>query len=89
MGKKRKMKKQVIGLIRKHCMIYEKNITEKTQLKNISLDSLSFIAMLVELESLFKIEFESSEWNLDHWNTVGELINAVREKKCKRKYCLD
>lgn len=70
------MKERVIQLLRDACALPEE-IGEDTQLQSLSLDSLSFIEFLVNVENEFGIEFEPEDLVRERWNTVGEFIKEI------------
>lgn len=74
------MTEKIIELIKQNCALEENNVTPETKLKEISLDSLSFISLIVNLEQEFGIEFDDEELNIYEWETVQEIINLVEEK---------
>ena len=75
------MKEKIIELLREACALEEKRITAKTKLKQLSLDSLSFIEFLVHVEEEFGIEFEAEELDRNGWKYVGDILRAVEGKK--------
>lgn len=70
---------KIIRIVRETCAL-EEAVTAESRLKELSLDSLSFISALVQIEDETEIEFEIEELNMDGWETVGDLIKAVEEK---------
>jgi Phosphopantetheine attachment site. len=46
-----------------------------------SLDSLSFIKLVVELEQIFEIEFDDEMLSVDNFQTIDELSNYILNKK--------
>lgn len=72
-------KNKVIELLHSACAL-EEQITEKTKLRELSTDSLSFIEFLVRVEETFNIEFEAEELDINVWETVGDIIKAVGVK---------
>lgn len=75
------MNQRFLTLLREHCALEEKEITPETPLESLSLDSLSFIALLVGLEEEFGVEFEDEELLLSAWERVGELQKRIEEKE--------
>ncbi len=73
------MKARIIGIIREACALNEE-VTEDSELKMLSLDSLSFVGVIVELESAFGITFDVDELTVMSWNTVGDIIKTVEER---------
>ena len=79
------MKERVIEIIQNACALEEK-ITLTSELKLLSLDSLSFIEVIVEIEDATGVEFDIDELGLFNWETVGDIVNSV-EEKCYEKIC--
>jgi len=73
------MKDRVVEIIRNACAIDEE-VTLDSELKLLSLDSLTFVSIVVELEEEFGIEFELDELGVFDWKTVGDITNSVEEK---------
>jgi acyl carrier protein len=81
------MKEKIIEIIRECCALTEDNITPDTELKDLSLDSLSFVEFIVKLESEFNIEFEDEQLNIRDYATVRDIITAVESlgAACEKK----
>ena len=77
------MKERIMEILAANCALPE-NITEKSQFSMLSIDSLSFINFLVEVENEFGIEFEIEELLITHWETVGEFIRSAEEKYAEK-----
>lgn len=73
------MKDRVVEIIRNACAIDEE-VTLDSELKLLSLDSLTFVRVVVELEKEFGVEFELDELDVFDWKTVGDILNRVEEK---------
>ena len=73
------MKNKIIEIIQNACAL-EEEITLESELKLLSLDSLSFVNVVVELEETFEVEFELDELEVFDWKTVGDIVKAVEEK---------
>lgn len=73
------MKDRVVEIIRNACAIDEE-VSLDSELKLLSLDSLTFVSIVVELEEEFGIEFELDELGFFDWKTVGDIANNVEEK---------
>ncbi len=73
------MKDKIIEIIKNACALDEK-VTEDSVIKELSLDSLTFVGVLVKIEKLFDIEFDIEELDGKIWNTVGEFINFTEKK---------
>jgi acyl carrier protein len=72
------METKVINIIQNECVMGEV-ITSQTVISNLSLDSLSFISIIVELEKTFNIEFDIETLDIKTWNTVGDIIEYVKK----------
>ena len=77
------MKEKIIEIIRNACALEENDITSQTKLEDLSLDSLSFIEIIVRIEEEFQITFEDRELNFYDWEEVGELVRLVEERICR------
>lgn len=74
------MRERIIEIIRDACALKEDNITFETNLGDISLDSLTFIEVIVRIEQEFGIEFDDEDLNIDDWGTIGDVIHYVEGK---------
>lgn len=72
------MEKRITEIILGCCALTE-NITKNSKIKELSLDSLSFVQIIVNLEREFCIEFDDEKLNINLYTTVGELMEAVEE----------
>ena len=77
------MNEKIIEIIMKNCAIDEE-ITTFSNINLLSLDSLTFVTILVEIEELYSIEFDIEKLDIKNWNTVNDLIKEV-EKMCNEK----
>lgn len=50
-----------------------------TELKDLNLDSLAFIAVIVGLEEAFGFEFKDEELNVYGYSTVRDLLSRVQK----------
>ena len=73
------MEKEIVAIIEKACVLDER-VNVDSKIDDLSLDSLSFIEILVEMEDLFGIEFEIEELNVADWKTVKDIIECVEGK---------
>ena len=73
------IKKRIINIVSKACALEEK-VTEESELKLLSLDSLSFIEVLIDIEEEFEITFDVEELGFYNWETVSDIVNSVEEK---------
>ena len=76
MERKFEMSDKIISIIKGECALKE-DITIDTQISDLSLDSLSFISIIVEIENLYNIEFDIETLDIKTWNTVGDIIEYV------------
>lgn len=74
------MNDNIIKLI-KNKVLFDENVNLNTKLTDLSLDSLSFIELLLEIEEMYKIEFNDSSLYIDNYKTVNDLINKIKELK--------
>ncbi len=73
------MRERILCLLREACALGEA-ADEESRFEQLSLDSLSYVAFLVQLEEEFGIEFEDEALDLREAGTVGELLRLVEEK---------
>jgi len=59
------------------------NIGLDTTFKEIELESINFITIIVEIEDHFEIEFDDENMILSNYQTVGEFVNYVENKITK------
>lgn len=78
------MKEKIIKVIQKACAIKE-DVTPESELKLLSLDSLSFVGAIVEIEEIFSVEFEIDELSVSDWKTVEDIIKGVEKKINEKK----
>ena len=74
------MKERIIELIRECCAITEDNITEETKIKEISLDSLSFVQLAINLGNEFNFEFDDEDLNIYKFEKVSDIIELINKK---------
>lgn len=74
------MKETIIEIIGNACALEEKDIILQTKLKDISIDSLSFIEALVNIEQTFGIEFDEEDLNIYDWDSIEDLFLVVNRK---------
>ena len=77
------MNEKIIEIIKKNCAL-DDEITIDSELKLLSLDSLTFVTILVEIEELYNIEFDIEKLDIKSWKSVNDLIKEV-EKMCNEK----
>lgn len=73
------MKEKIIEIIQNACAIDEE-VAPDSELKLLSLDSLTFVNIVIEIEDMYEIEFEIDELGIFDWKTVGDIIDSVEEK---------
>ena len=73
------MNERVIEIVQKACALSEE-ITIDSELKILSLDSLSYVEMLVEIENTFGVEFDIDVYDRLYNGTVGDIVQAVKEQ---------
>lgn len=73
------MKDTIISLVKNACAI-EEDVTPETSLNELSIDSLTFVRMLVEIEVMFEIEFEIEELNILNWKKVEDIYLSLEGK---------
>ncbi len=73
--------KEVLDLVKAACTDDDK-IEGTAKWKDLSIDSLSFVELIVETEDKFGIAFSDEELSIYAWETVNDFVNAV-EKKLK------
>ena len=73
------MKNRVVEIIKNACAVDEE-VSLDSELKLLSLDSLTFVSIVVELEEEFGIEFELDELELFNWKMVKDIVKSVEEK---------
>ena len=74
------MNEKIIEILRNTCALEENEITLGTKLKEISLDSLSFIEALVNIEQEFGVEFSDEDLNIYDWDEVKDIVKYVEGK---------
>ena len=72
-------KERILETVREGCALAEE-VTEASRLRELSLDSLAFVEIIVKLEEDFAVEFDLEELSLDAWETVGDIMMNVEEK---------
>ena len=77
------MKEKIIAIVSQACAI-EELVCLQSELKSLSIDSLTFVEMLVQLEEEFEIEFDFDELNEFNCITIGDIVRVV-EKKINEK----
>lgn len=78
------MRERVVEIVKNACAINEE-VTLDSELKLLSLDSLTFVGVVIDLEEEFGIEFEVDELDILDWKTVGDIAKSVEEKVNEKK----
>ena len=78
------MKNRIMSIIRNACAI-EEEVTIDSELKLLSIDSLTFVSIVVELEDEFGVEFEIDELDVFNWKTVKDIVDSVEDKLNEEK----
>ena len=78
------MRERVVEIVKNACAINEE-VTLDSELKLLSLDSLTFVGVVMDLEEEFGIEFEVDELDILDWKTVGDIAKSVEEKMNGKK----
>ena len=74
------MQNKIIDIIKCECAL-EEDITIDTKISDLSLDSLTFVSILVSIEDTFNIEFDIETLDIKTWNTVGDIIEYVMRER--------
>lgn len=72
------MQNRVINIIKKYSMV--DNINSADRLKNIGIDSLMIVEVILELEEELHIEFDIEKLSLDNLKIVSDIIKLCSEK---------
>ena len=73
------IEKQIANIFLKNCALDE-NITENSKLEDLSMDSLSFVRAIVEVEQKFNIEFDIDQAEISYWEKIGDILKFVESK---------
>ncbi len=74
------MKKEILSIINSSFTAPGERITEATKLCETSIDSIVFVAVLIEIEKQFNVRFDENELNIYDYETAGDII-ALAERK--------
>lgn len=74
------MKEKFFELVRDACALEEDGLSEQTCPSQISLDSLSFIRLIVGIEDEFGVDFDDELLNIADWQTLGDLMRITESK---------
>ena len=73
------IKTEALKLLRESCALNE-SPDENTRFDEISIDSLTFVELIVKAEIVFGVEFEEEELGIGAWEKVGDFIECIRRK---------
>lgn len=73
------MKTKLINLIKNACAV-EEEVTFESELETLSIDSLTFVGLLVEIETTFNIEFNLDELDIKYWKNVEDIYLTLEKK---------
>lgn len=60
-------------------------LDKKTSIGELNIDSFTYVKMIVELEEIFGIDFDSECLNKSYFTTIGEIEKYINAKKDKRE----
>lgn len=69
--------KEFIKIVSK--FVKDKEVTEETELKNLGIDSLDLVEIIMDVEEQYNITFEDEE--LKSFVTVGDVVKAIKNRK--------
>ncbi len=78
------MKKTIVKIIKEN-LAFDEKVTTDTKLNKLSVDSLSFINVLVTIEKTFHITFTDEELNMNNFKIVNDLIELIKRKISKNE----
>ena len=67
---------KILNIIKNSCALSEE-VTQDTDFIDLSLDSLSFICIIVNIEEEFNIEYDIEKLDIRKWIKVSDLIKSV------------
>lgn len=65
---------EVIEIISKYTEVSKENINTDTQISVLSIDSLKFVSLIVELEEYYEKEMEDESLDFSIYETVGDIL---------------
>lgn len=77
------MKDIIIQIIKDACALDE-DIEIDSSFDVLSIDSLTFISVIVRIEEVFNIEFDLDQLDIKKWKKVKDLI-CITEELCYEK----
>lgn len=75
------LRKEALELIGEICAVKEEKVDEDSLFAQLSIDSLSFVELVVKAEDKFGIRFEDEELTIYAWERARDFIDAVEKKK--------
>lgn len=76
---------KIIELIKENCAL-DDEVTYNTRFSELSIDSLSFITAIVEIETYFGIDFDDG-FIMSEYETIEDFIKFVEEKLDEKHKC--
>lgn len=73
---------EIIKVMRKAGKLPD-NIGLDTTFKELEIESITFITIIVEIEDYFEIEFDDENMILSNYEAVGDFVNYVESKILK------
>ena len=77
------MKARIIEMVKDACALPEIDISENSEIALLSLDSLSFVGLIVNIESEFNITIDDEQLNIQDYKTVKDIILMIKTIKNK------
>lgn len=72
-------KRRFLKIVNQCCEVRHKRLTLKTKPADLTLDSLSFIALIVELEHEFNIEFDDENLDIRKYADLESLLFDIKK----------
>lgn len=80
---------EITNIVIKYCK-QELIITGNTKLDQIGLDSIEFIKFMIDLETMYSIEFEESKLDFASFDTLMDIVKYIEKQKViNRKGCCE
>lgn len=76
---------KIIEVIKENCAL-DDEVTYNTEFSELSIDSLSFITAIVEIETYFGIDFDDG-FIMSEYETIEDFIKFVEEKLDEKHKC--
>ena len=78
------MKEIVIDIIKNH-LAFKQKVTTNSKISSLSIDSFSFIEILLDIEEYYQIRFNDEDIDIKKYNYVFDILRKVEELKCTKK----